>query len=230
MWALFRAKLDEVLRAVAPLVLLSVVLQIAFVDAPLADFLQFAAGAAVAVVGMVLLFAGVDFGILPMGRFIGAELPRKNSLALIVGTAAALGFAVTLAEPDVLVLADQAESASAGRLSREVIIYVTGLGVAIFIGLAMLRVVFGWSIKYLLAGSYGTMLLMTLFSSPAFVPLAYDAGSVTTGVLTAPVVISMAFGVSSVLAGRSPVADGLGLLGFASIGPVIAVMLLALVL
>jgi len=230
MLTLLRSKLDEVLRAVAPLVLLSIVLQIAFVDAPLGDFLIFASGAALAVVGMVLLFAGVDIGILPMGRFIGAELPKKNSLTLIVGTAAALGFAVTLAEPDVLVLAEQAESASTGRLSRELILYVTGLGVAIFIGLAMLRVVFGWSIKYLLAGSYGAMLILTLFASPGFIPLAYDAGSVTTGVLTAPVVISMAFGVSSVLAGRSPVADGLGLLGFASIGPIIAIMLLALVL
>lgn len=230
MIALFRAKIDEVLRAVAPLVLLSVVLQIAFVHAPLADFLQFAAGALLAIVGMVLLFAGVDFGILPMGQFIGAELPRKNSLVLIVGTAAALGFAVTLAEPDVLVLADQAETASEGRLSRELILYVTGLGAAVFVGLAMLRVVFGWSIKLLLAASYGTVLLLTTFTSPAFVPLAYDAGSVTTGVLTAPVVISMAFGVSSVLAGRSPVADGLGLLGFASIGPIIAIMLLSIFL
>lgn len=230
MLTLFRSKLDEVLRAVAPLVLLGMVLQITVVHAPLADFLQFAAGATLAIVGMVLLFAGVDFGILPMGRFIGAELPRKNSLVLIVGTAAALGFAVTVAEPDVLVLAGQAEVASEGRLSRELILYVTALGAGVYVGLAMLRVVFGWSIKLLLAGSYGAMLLLTAFTPPAFIPLAYDAGSVTTGVLTAPVVISMAFGVSSVLAGRSPVADGLGLLGFASIGPILAIMLLALFL
>ena len=102
MWAFLRAKLPEVLRAMAPLLLVVGVLQLTVVQAPLPQFLQFLAGSVLAVLGMLLLFAGVEHGILPMGRYIGAELPRKGSLWLIVAVAAALGFVTTVAEPDVI--------------------------------------------------------------------------------------------------------------------------------
>ena len=228
MFGLFRSKLHEVIKAAAPLVAVVIVVQIGFVHAPWAEFLQFLAGTFLVVIGMVLLFAGVEFGILPMGQFIGGELPKKGSLLLIVGVAFALGFATTVAEPDVLILAAQAGTVSGGEISRREVLYVTAIGVALFTGLAMLRIIFAWSMPRLLAAAYGLMLLLSLVTPDRYVPLAYDAGSVTTGVLTAPVLISMAFGVSAVLARRSPVADGLGLLGFASIGPVLAIMLLAL--
>ena len=106
MWSLLREKLLDVLKAVAPLVGLVVVLQLTVVHAPLDVFVQFLAGATLAVLGMLLLFTGIDLGILPMGRFIGAELPKKGSITLIVSVAFALGFATTVAEPDVLVLSD----------------------------------------------------------------------------------------------------------------------------
>lgn len=227
MLELFRSKLQEVFKAVAPLLAVVITLQVGFVHAPFPLFLQFLVGVLLAVVGMVLLFTGIDFGILPMGRFIGSELPKRGSLLLIIGAAFTLGFATTLAEPDVLVLAAQAETASRQEISRPTVLYVTAVGVALFAAFAMARVIFAWPMKYLLAAAYGAMLLLSVVAPPHYLPLAYDAGSVTTGVLTAPVLISMAFGVSAVLAGRSVIADGLGLLGFASIGPVLAIMLLA---
>jgi hypothetical protein len=112
MLKLLASKLPEVLRAIAPLIATVCVMQLTFVHAPLAQFLQFLAGAALAAIGMLLLFAGIEHGILPMGRFIGAELPRKGSILLIAGVAAALGFVTTVAEPDVLILAGQVAAAS----------------------------------------------------------------------------------------------------------------------
>src|SRR5262245_16501091 len=109
MWILLRDKLVDVLKAVAPLIGTVCVLQITIVHAPAELFLQFLGGSVLAIVGMLLLFAGVDLGILPMGRFIGAELPKKGSLVLIIAVAFALGFATTIAEPDVLVLAGQVD-------------------------------------------------------------------------------------------------------------------------
>jgi hypothetical protein len=91
--------------------------------------------------------------------------------------------------------------------------------------LALLRVVFGFSLRWLLAICYGLMLLLTYVAPETYTALAYDAGSVTTGVLTTPVVLAVAFGLSSVLAGRSAISDGFGLLGLASTGAVIAVLL-----
>lgn len=229
MFSLFREKLLEVLKAIAPLIVIVCILQATLVEAPLALFLQFLAGSALVVLGMLLIFVGVDLGILPMGRFIGAELPKKGSIALIVGVAFALGFATTIAEPDVLVLASQIDRMSEGSISAPTVLYVIGAGLAVFAAIAMARVVYGTAIKYLLAVAYGVMIALSFVTSPEFVPLAYDAGSVTTGMLTAPVVIAVAIGLSSVLAGRSAVSDGFGLLGLASVGPIISIMLMGMV-
>jgi len=225
MFQLLEAKFREVVPAVAPLVVVVVVLQVTVVRAPMGAFLLFLAGSALAVAGMMLLFIGVDLGVLPMGRFIGAELPKKRSLLLIAAVAFALGFSTTVAEPDVLVLAGQVHAASQGELSRWALVYIIAVGVGIFASIALLRVVYGFAMTTLLTVIYTVMLVLSFLAPAEFIPLAYDAGSVTTGVLTAPVVLALALGLSSVLAGRSAVSDGFGLLGLASVGPIIAVLL-----
>jgi hypothetical protein len=227
---LLRDKLIEVVKAVGPLVGVVCALLVALVDAPGLLIVQFLAGSALVIAGMVLLFAGLDIGILPMGRFIGGALPRQGSVALIVGVAFALGFATTVAEPDVLVLAQQVDAASQGAIRQHVILYVIAFGLAAFVALAMARIVYGFSMVRLLAATYAVLLLLSCLAPTGIVALAYDAGSVTTGVLTAPVVIALAIGLSSVLAGRSAVSDGFGLLGFASIGPIVAVLIMGLLL
>jgi len=228
MLGFLRERLFEVLKAIAPLIGAVCLLQVTVVHAPLGLFLQFLAGSMLAVVGMLLLFAGIDFGILPMGRFIGAELPRKGALWLILAVGFALGVVTTVAEPDVLILAGQVEAASRGAISGQPLVYVIAAGVGLLSAVALLRVVFGFSLMYLLAAVYALMILLSLLAPAEVVPLAFDAGSVTTGVLTAPVLLAVALGLSSVLAGRSPAADGFGLLGLASAGPVVAVLLLGL--
>jgi hypothetical protein len=230
MLALLKRHLIEVTKAVGPLVVAVAALQVLLIDAPAAVFVQFVAGALIAVVGMMLLFIGIDLGILPMGRFIGAALPAKRSIALIVSVAFALGFATTVAEPDVLVLSEQVEAASGGVIGSRLLSYIIAGGVGLFVTLAVMRILWGFPIAWLLAASYAAMLALSLVAPAAFVPLAYDAGSVTTGVLTAPVVLALAFGLTSVLSGRSALSDGFGLLGLASIGPILAVLLLGMLL
>ena len=149
-------KIIEVLKAVAPLVGVVCLLQVTLVHAPLELFLQFLAGAVLAGTGMLLLLLGVDLGILPMGRFIGAELPKKNSVGLIVAVSFSLGFATTVAEPDVLVLAGQVDQASQGSISGMAVLYVIAIGVAILTVIASVCILFGWSIKSLVLGAYGS--------------------------------------------------------------------------
>ena len=230
MLSLLRLRLVEVLQAVAPLVAAVCVLQIVLVGASAALFLQFLAGSMLAVAGMLLLFTGIDLGILPMGRFIGAELPRKGSLWLILAVAFALGFATTIAEPDVLVLSGQVEAASQGNMPGRTLTYLIAAGVGLFAALGLLRIVWGFSMTWLLAVTYSLMLVLSFLAAAEIIPLAYDAGSVTTGVLTAPVVLAVALGLSSVLARRSQVSDGFGLLGLASAGPIVVVLLLGMLL
>ncbi len=226
MISVIREKLLEVLRAVSPLLIAICVLQAVLVHAPLELFLQFLAGSALAILGMMLLFVGVDLGVLPMGKFIGAELPKKGSLLFIMVVAFAIAFATTIAEPDVLVLSGQVEAVSAGAISGRTVLLTIACGLGILVAVAMARIVLGWSMKAMLASAYVLVLVLALAAPAHIVPLAFDGGSVTTGVLSAPVVIAVALGVSSVLAGRSAVSDGFGLVGFASIGPAIAILIM----
>ncbi|MFG1359106.1 DUF1538 domain-containing protein [Xanthobacter pseudotagetidis] len=230
MWTVLRTRLAEVLRAVMPLVLLLCLLQFTLVRAPPELFLQFLAGSALTIAGMLLLFVGIDYGILPMGRFVGAELPRRGSLALMVAVAFALAFTTTLAEPDVLVLAGQVDAVDDGPLPGLAIAVVIAMGVALFVAAAVARIVLGWSMRVVLAGSYGLLIVLALAGPAHFTPLALDAGSVTTGVLSAPVILALAVGLCSVLAGRSAVSDGFGILGLASVGPVLMLLAMGLVL
>jgi hypothetical protein len=228
MYSVFARNVVEVAKAVAPLIAVVSLLQVLLIHAPIALFLQFLAGTALAALGMLLLFAGIDMGVLPMGRFIGSELPKKGSLALIVAVAFALGFVTTVAEPDVLVLAGQVDEASAGHIPGQAVLYVIAAGVAVFAAAAMARIVLGWSIKWMVAGAYLAMLALALFVPETFRALAFDSGAATTGVLTTPVVIALAIGLSSVLAGRNAVSDGFGVLGLASVGSVIALLVMGL--
>jgi hypothetical protein len=134
----------------------------------------------------------------------------------------------TIPEPDVVVLSDQIEQASNGAISGTVVMYAIALGVAVLTAIATARIVFGWPLKYLLACGYALAIVLALFAPRDFISLAFDGGSVTTGVLSAPVIIALALGVSSVLAGRSAVSDGFGVVGFASIGPIITILVLGL--
>ncbi|HEX7086595.1 MAG TPA: DUF1538 domain-containing protein [Vicinamibacterales bacterium] len=227
---LLQLRLGEVLRAVAPLVAVGIALQVLLVGAPAAMFVRFIAGSALAVLGMLLLFAGIDYGVLPMGRFIGAALPAKRSLWLIAAVGFAMGFATTAAEPDVLVLAGQVETISGGTLHDQFLVYVIALGVAVLSALGLLRIIWGIPLTWLLAPIYVVAIALTFVAPPAYVPLAYDAGSVTTGVLTSPVLLALALGLTSVLAARSAMSDGFGLLGLASAGPILVVLALGLVL
>lgn len=228
MWTLLKEKLVEVLQAVVPLMVVVTVLLVALTDSPMSHLPRFFVGSVLVVLGMAVLFIGLELGVMPMGRFIGAGLPKKGSIMLIVGVAFALGFATTVAEPDVLVLSQQVDEASGGTVNGDKVMYVIALGVAFFVAIAMARIIYGFPLTWLLAATYAAMLLLSFVVPGQFVPLAYDAGSVTTGVLTTPVVIALAIGLSSVLAGRSPATDGFGLLGVASMGAIIAVLLLGM--
>jgi hypothetical protein len=228
MLKVLRNRLPEVLRAITPLVGVVCVLQFTLVHAPASQFLGFLAGSVLAAFGMLLLFAGIDHGILPMGRYIGAELPRKRSIWLIVAVAVAMGFATTVAEPDVLVLATQVEAASKGALAGRALSYAIAIGVGALAAVALLRIVYGVPLTVVLAVTYALVIALSFIAPPDIAPLAYDAGSVTTGVLSAPVLLALALGMSAVLANRSAAMDAFGLLGLASAGPIIVILLMGL--
>lgn len=225
-----KAKVLEVLAAILPLVLAVAILQLAVIRMPARLFLQFIMGAAMVIGGMTLFLVGVEIGILPMGKALGAELPRRKSLSLVIGIAFLMGFAATVAEPDVLVLTRQVDEVSQGAITQSLLLYVIAVGIGFFVATAMLRILFNVPIAYLLTAGYTIIIVLSLFTPARFVPVAFDSGGVTTGPMAVPIILSLGLGFSSVLAGRSALSDGFGLIGLASIGPVIGVMIMGMVL
>lgn len=223
-----KESIREVLLAVAPITLVVVLLQVSIIHMPLVFFARFLIGAALVTIGFFLFLQGVKTGLLPMGEMMGAELPKRAGLPLILLMAFFLGFVVTIAEPDVRVLAYQVDFVSQGQIGKSPLILTVAIGVGGFVCLAMLRIILGIPIAYPLAGGYLAILVLSLFTPPDFVPIAFDAGGVTTGPVTVPFILALGIGTTSVLGGRSSLSDGFGLVGLASIGPVLGVMVLGI--
>jgi hypothetical protein len=220
----------EVVRAIAPLIVVVIILQFTFVKASAGTFIQFLIGSVLVIAGMTFFLLGIEVGILPAGKTIGAGLVERRSLWLIIAIAFVIGFSTTIAEPDVLVLSKQVETITDGAVPENNLVYIIGISLAFFVTMAMMRIILGFRIVYLLTASYLIVIILSFFTPPEFVPLAFDSGSVTAGVLTAPIVLALGIGLSSVLAGRSAISDGFGLLGLASIGPIIAVMIMGMII
>lgn len=216
----------EVLYAMLPLSLVVVLLQIFLLKLPGEVFLQFILGVIMVGGGLFLFLLGGQVALLPMGELIGSELPKRGKLWVILFFGLLLGFAITLAEPHIRVLASQVDMVSQGAVNRSMLIYAVASGVGIFISLGLLRILFRIPIIYFLISGYALIFFIAFFASPEYVPVSFDAGGVITGPLVVPFLLALGVGVSSALGGKSSTADRFGLVALASIGPVLAILLL----
>jgi hypothetical protein len=214
----------EVVTSVAP-ILAVVIILLFLIEAPSGDILNFLLGGALTVIGITLFLLGVRIGMLPMGETIGAELPKRQSLIFIVIVVFLLSFLVTVAEPDVRVLTSVFNQASNGEIDRDMLIFVIAFGVSFFMATSVMRIIYNIPIKYLFTIGYAIVVILSFFAPPEFLAISYDAGGVTTGPITVPVILALGLGVVSVLGGKSALSDGFGLIGLASIGPILGIMI-----
>ncbi|MBS4007115.1 MAG: DUF1538 domain-containing protein [Clostridium sp.] len=221
--------LREVFFAMLPVVVVVVILQLTLLHLPVEVLWRFFGGAAMVGGGLFLFLLGVQIGMLPMGELIGSALAGQGKLWLLIIFGFFIGFVVTVAEPDVRVLALQVDLASGGVISRSVLVYTIALGLGIFVALAMLRTIFNIPLVYLLISGYGMIFTIAAFTPPHFIPVSFDAGGVTTGPMAVPFILALGVGVAAVLGGKRTTADRFGLVALASIGPVLAVLLLGVI-
>lgn len=219
----------EVVYAVVPVTIFVSILQFTVIHMSWATFLQFLIGVVMISIGLILFLLGVQTGLLPIGELLGSTLPQLKKVWIFVLFGFLLGFVVTVAEPDVRVLASQVDFVSEGAISKNLLIYAVSLGVGFFVALALLRIVLNFPIAYILVISYVLVFALAAFTPAAYVPVAFDSGGVTTGPMTVPFILALGIGVTSVLKGKSASSDGFGLVALASIGPILAVLLLGVI-
>lgn len=221
----------EVVYAILPITLLVLVLQYTLFWLPFETFMQFIIGVLFVSTGLVLFLFGVHIGLLPIGEMIGSSLPRTGKVWMILLFSFILGFAVTVAEPDVHVLSGYVEQVSDGEIGKWTLILPVALGLGIFVSLSMARIILKISIKWILFVGYSAIFLLAFspWMSDQYLPISFDAGGVTTGPMAVPFILAFGVGVASVLRSDDKSADGFGLVALASIGPVLAVLILGII-
>jgi hypothetical protein len=218
--------LSEVIQSIVPLVFVVGVILFILPGTTPELMIRFFAGAAMVTGGLFLFLVGVRIGLLPIGEAIGSELVSKGSLLFLLVASFLFGLVITIAEPDVRVLAYQVDLASGGSIGNNLLIVSVAIGVGFFVALALLRILLGIPIAYLLTVGYLVIIVLSFLTPPDFVAISFDAGGVTTGPMAVPFILALGVGATAVLGGKSKVSETFGLIGLASIGPVISTMLL----
>ncbi|QYJ84916.1 DUF1538 domain-containing protein [Shewanella mesophila] len=205
-----------------------------------ADLASILIGLLFIVLGLTFFVFGLEMGLFPIGESLAQALARKGSIFWLVVFSFSLGFGTTLAEPALTAVANEAAEVAArsGAIvnSTEAMdSYAMGLRltVAIAVGLAILlgviRILKGWPIHYLIIGGYLLVMILTSFAPANIIGIAYDSGGVTTSTITVPLVTALGVGLATVIKGRNPMLDGFGLIAFASLTPMIFVLLYGMV-
>ena len=214
-------KLKEAAASVLPISL--IVLTICFVLVPgdTGLMLSFVLATAMLILGMGLFTLGAEMSMSKIGNYMGAKLTKSRRLGLILIVSFLLGVAITVAEPDLQVLA-----ANVPEIDKTVLILTVSVGVGIFLMLCMVRILFGISLRLLLIVFYVLVFLAAFLSDQGILAVAFDSGGVTTGPMTVPFIMALGVGVASIRSDENAKADSFGLVGLCSIGPIASVLLL----
>ena len=193
-----------------------------------AELISFTIGAVLLILGIGLFNLGADLAMTPMGSHVGSGLSRQRKLGLLLAVCFVLGMLITIAEPDLQVLANQVKAVMNGTL----LVYTVGIGVGAFLLVAILRIVFRRALSNILMLFYMLMFALSLMlavnDNMALLPMAFDSGGVTTGPITVPFIMALGVGISSVLGDKHSQENSFGLVALCSIGPILAVLVLGL--
>ncbi|WJG26912.1 DUF1538 domain-containing protein [Vibrio furnissii] len=237
--ALLKAMLNS-LRDLMPIVLVIAFFQLCVLQEPLPHLLNVLSGLVLVVLGLTFFIFGLEMGLFPIGESMAQAFARKGSLFWLLVFAFCLGFGTTIAEPALTAVAEEAANVAAqgGMIADSLNArhdYAQGLRltVALSVGFAIvigvLRILRGWPMHYMIALGYVGVVILTAFAPASIIGIAYDSGGVTTSTITVPLVTALGVGLASSIKGRNPMLDGFGLIAFASLLPMMFVMVFGMV-
>ena len=231
--ATFIATIGDVL----PIAIILVGAQALVLRRPLQHMPQLVAGFAMVLFGLAFFLEGLELALFPLGRLMAEQLTAPAFLGLEEGAtvewmnylwvylfAAAIGFSTTIAEPSLIAVAIKANQVSAGAIGIWGLRVAVAIGVAVGISLGSYRIVTGTPLHWYIIVGYVVVIFQTVYAPKSIIALAYDSGGVTTSTVTVPLVTALGLGLSSNIPGRNPMLDGFGLIAFASLFPIMAVM------
>ncbi|NVD07239.1 DUF1538 domain-containing protein [Vibrio sp. JPW-9-11-11] len=237
--ALMRALLGS-LRDLTPIIVVIGFFQLVVLQEPLPNLVSILLGLVLVVFGLTFFIFGLEMGLFPIGESMAQAFARKGSVFWLLVFAFCLGFGTTIAEPALTAVANEAAEVAAegGMIVNQPqameayakgLRYTVALSVGIAILLGVLRILKGWPIQYMIIGGYVGVVVLTMFAPQSIIGVAYDSGGVTTSTITVPLVTALGVGLASAIKGRNPMIDGFGLIAFASLLPMMFVMVYGMV-
>jgi len=227
------------LRDLAPIILVIGFFQLVVLQQPFPNLAPILTGLVLVLLGLAFFIQGLEMGLFPLGESMANAFARKGSVLWLLAFSFALGFGTTVAEPALIAVAAEAAEAAAeaGLIEPDadsLETYALGLRytVAVSVGVALLvgvfRILKGWPVPVLIISGYAGVVGLTFIAPPEIVGVAYDSGGVTTSTITVPLVTALGVGLATAIGGRNPLVDGFGLIAFASLTPMMFVMLYGL--
>ena len=233
-------RLVGAVRDLLPIFAVIAFFQIVVLRQPFPDLVEVLVGLACVVLGLALFIQGLESGLFPLGDALAEGIARKGSTPALAALAFSLGFGTTVAEPALIAVAAEAAgvAAEAGFIGEDLsareryalelrMVVAVAVGLAIVLG--VLRILKGWPIHRFIIAGYALVMVLTLFAPAEIVGVAYDSGGVTTSTITVPLITALGVGLASTIRGRNPMLDGFGLIAFASLSPMICVLVYGMV-
>ncbi len=229
-------KIIESLTSILPIALIVILLSITFTPLNTGTFVLFSVGVVLLILGMGCFTLGADMSMLVIGEKIGSAMTHSRKIWLIALLSLVIGIIVTIAEPDLQILAQQvplpitaANKTLQTLLDHYLLIITVAIGVGLFLMIAMLRIVFRIRLSLILIVFYAIAFVLSIFVSKDFWAVSFDSGGVTTGPMTVPFIISLGVGVASIRSDSKGQDDSFGLVALSSVGPIIAVLSLGII-
>lgn len=216
--------IKEAILSIFPVFLVLMILALTITPLSLITIMIFIIGTVLMILGMPLFLLGVDISISPMGEQISAVLTKSNRLWLILLGGCGFGFVVTVAEPDLHILAGQVHAVTEGQFNSLMMILLVSLGVGILIAVALLRIIKNIPINHVFLVIYSLITFLGIFTQPDFLAIAFDASGSTTGAISVPFILALSVSIASMTRSEQETNDGFGMLGISSTGAILAVM------
>ena len=217
--------LVSIILDVVPILLVILFFQYIVLKKPIYNLKQVVIGFGLVILGLDAFIVGLEMGLFSLGETMAFELTQYDNNNIIYSFAFAIGFSTTMAEPSLTAIAKKAQDISDGKINDFVLRLFVALGVAIGISLGAYRIVVGGEIVYYIMAGYIFVIVLTFMAPKYIIPIAYDSGGVTTSTVTVPLVAALGLGLATNIPGRDPLIDGFGLIAFASLFPMLTVML-----
>lgn len=225
--SLLKRKFIEVSMSVLPITILVLILSFTLVDVESDMLIRFIIGSFMVILGLGIFLFGAELGITPIGNLMGEYIARSNKILVVCILGFLLGFLITVAEPDLQVLAIQVDEASGGKLPSTLFLIVVSIGVGVTVSIGLLRILYEKPLNKLYTILYFIIFLLGLKVSEEILAVSIDASGATTGAMTTPFILALGLGVSQLKGGKTSEEDSFGLVGMASAGPILAVMFMS---